>query len=272
MQTSVFGTYTIGATGDFANVDTAVNYIAAHGICGPVILNIQSGMSNIKNLQMKQYLNIKLPLPPLDIQQKIIKECDEIDVKSEKLREENVRLKEEIEEIIKDISKKYDVEKIENILEKVEGNKTKIKQNEILKEGKYPVITQESDVLISGYTNVDKPITDLPLIVFGDHSCTFKYIDFPFVRGADGTQLLKPKKNIDINYFYYTLKQLNIPNKEEYSRHMKYLKNLKIPLPPLDIQKEIVSKIETIESKINQNQKIIDSSKSKKEEILKKYL
>ncbi len=43
MQTSVFGTYTIGATGDFANVDTAVNYISAHGICGPVILNIQSG-------------------------------------------------------------------------------------------------------------------------------------------------------------------------------------------------------------------------------------
>ena len=46
MQTSIFGTFTIGATGDFADVDTAVNFIVDRGLCGPVIMNIQSGVYN----------------------------------------------------------------------------------------------------------------------------------------------------------------------------------------------------------------------------------
>ena len=58
------------------------------------------------------------------------------------------------------------------------------------------MVTQEQGSLISGYTNNKNSITDLPIIVFGDHSCTFKFIDFPFVRGADGTQLLKINTNL----------------------------------------------------------------------------
>lgn len=225
--------------------------------------------SNINNLS-SVIENLKIPLPPLDIQEKIVKECEEIDEVNEKLRVENGKLKGEIERIIKSVEGNLVL--IENILTPIKGDTTKIQKNQILPQGKYPVITQETDKLISGYTNIDEPIIDLPLIVFGDHSCSFKYIDFKFIRGADGTQLLKPDNRFNIKFFYYILRSITIENQEKYQRHMKYLKQAKIPIPPLATQKEIVQKIEKIEAKIKQNENILKESKTKKEEVLKSYL
>jgi len=50
------------------------------------------------------------------------------------------------------------------------------------------------------------------------------------------------------------------------------LKSLKIPLPPLEIQKEIVKKIESIEEQINQNKEKINNLNKEKEEILKREI
>ncbi len=50
------------------------------------------------------------------------------------------------------------------------------------------------------------------------------------------------------------------------------LKDTKIPLPPLEIQKEIVSQIEKIEQKIEKNKMILETGKDRKKEVLKKYL
>ena len=50
------------------------------------------------------------------------------------------------------------------------------------------------------------------------------------------------------------------------------IQNFKIPLPPLQTQKEIVKKVEALENELTKKQKIIDQAKEKKEEILRKYL
>ncbi|WP_192485359.1 MULTISPECIES: restriction endonuclease subunit S [Cysteiniphilum] len=47
---------------------------------------------------------------------------------------------------------------------------------------------------------------------------------------------------------------------------------IKIPLPPLDKQKEIVAFCEKQEEKIKQAQSIIDNAQERKNEILKKHL
>ncbi|MCF8373289.1 MAG: right-handed parallel beta-helix repeat-containing protein [Bacteroidales bacterium] len=44
VTTSVFGTYTIGATGDFTTFADAVAFISAAGICGPIVFNIETGV------------------------------------------------------------------------------------------------------------------------------------------------------------------------------------------------------------------------------------
>ncbi|MCZ2297844.1 MAG: N-6 DNA methylase [Chitinophagales bacterium] len=174
-----------------------------------------------------------------------------------------------------------------NSIQSINGDIAKIEKYKILENGKYPVITQEKENLISGYSNETNPVTDLPVILFGDHSCTLKYIDFNFFRGADGTVLLKPSKEFLPKYFFNVLNYCVfdlIENKTKYERHYKYLQNLYIPKPPLDIQKKIVSEIEktelqekklneTISELRNESKKIIGSvrGESKKLRQLCKY-
>lgn len=167
------------------------------------------------------------------------------------------------------IESKFPMKSIENLLLPVAGNKTKIEQNEIQEKGKYPVITQESEKFISGYTDEENAISDLPLVVFGDHTCVFKYIDFPFIRGADGTQLLKTNKDeVFAKYFYYYLCSIKVENSSKYERHFKYLKTEKIPLPPLDVQKSIAAECEAVDSEYQNAEKEISDAKAKIAEIM----
>jgi type I restriction enzyme M protein len=167
------------------------------------------------------------------------------------------------------ISSKWEMRMLGNLLLEIKGEKTKVSKKLWKKEGTIPVVSQESEELISGYVDGEeyKPITDLPLIVFGDHTCVFKYIDFPFVRGADGVVLFKFNQDfINSKFAYYLLKyrmSKEIPNKDKYERHFKYLQNLKIPFPPLEIQREIVEKIENLEKKEEENQKKIEEFKGR---------
>jgi len=156
---------------------------------------------------------------------------------------------------------KYPLKKLEELLVPIIGEATKIAQNEILDEGTYPVITQEADKIISGYTNNDRPITDIPVIVFGDHSCTFKFVDFPFVRGADGTQLIKTNSSANLKYIYNYLQAIEITNSGKYERHYKYLKETKLPVPPIGVQKQIVSECLAVDNEYNAAQETIQTVK-----------
>lgn len=154
-----------------------------------------------------------------------------------------------------------------NSIQSIKGDTVKIEKYKILESGKYPVVTQEKENLISGYSNESNPVSDLPIILFGDHSCTLKYLDFNFFRGADGTVLLKPSNEFLPKYFfnvlYYCVFDL-IENRNKYERHYKYLQNLYVPKPPLDIQKKIVSEIEVLEK---QEQKAVEEVEKLKEGI-----
>jgi len=226
-----------------------------------------------QSLNKKFIENLKIPLPPIDIQKKIVEEMEKVEEEQKKKNEKVKMLKEEIRRVIKEVKEQgWEFVKVENILAPIERAKTKVKKKEIKSEGSIPVITQESEKLISGYVDNVEPITDLPLIIFGDHTCVFKYIDFPFVRGADGVQLIKVKPNIEPKYIYFVLRSLEIPDKNKYKRHFKILKNLRIPLPPLDVQRKIAEEIEKIEKEIKLLEEKIKDAENKKKEILEKYL
>jgi type I restriction enzyme S subunit len=131
------------------------------------------------------------------------------------------------------------------------GSTLKCQTKEYKSAGIYPIIDQGQE-FISGWT--DDPnglISDfLPLIVFGDHTRIFKFIDFPFIRGADGTQLLKPRQGIDPLFFFYACKSLDIPNRG-YNRHFSILKKKTISLPPQLEQIKIARVLSKIENCID---------------------
>ena len=125
------------------------------------------------------------------------------------------------------------------VISKVTPQTRKLKVTEYQRNGKYPIIDQGQKQIV-GYTDDESLlITEpLPLIVFGDHTKTAKYIDCPFVLGADGVVLLSAKADIDSQFFYYWLRQVRLQNLG-YARHFGVLKNQNIPLPSFVEQRRI---------------------------------
>ncbi|PHI07986.1 restriction endonuclease subunit S [Fusobacterium polymorphum] len=123
----------------------------------------------------------------------------------------------------------------------------KISKNLYLKSGLYPIIDQGKEK-IAGYSDKNANIFDkIPVIIFGDHTRIFKYIDYPFFLGADGVKILKNTSSLFLDkYLYYSLKNFKIPN-TGYNRHFKWLKDFKIKYISLVKQEKIVSLIEKIE-------------------------
>ena len=139
-----------------------------------------------------------------------------------------------------DLPSGWKTKTVEKIVETIPISKNKIKQSDYKETGKLPIIDQGFN-LIGGYTDdIEKKVEcELPVIIFGDHTKIFKFIDFEFVAGADGIKVLKPSKKIHPRLLYYFLTQLTLPDKG-YSRHFQYLKISKINRPPPNIQNELV--------------------------------
>jgi type I restriction enzyme S subunit len=146
----------------------------------------------------------------------------------------------------------------------------KVFQREYKKSGRYPIIDQGAN-FIAGYTNDKSKLYTghLPVIVFGDHTRIFKYVDFSFSLGADGTKLILPKDFLNPRYFYYYLCNLSIESKG-YNRHYKYLKEKFIAFPQKSEQKIITSVLSKIQQAIEQQNKIIQTTKELKKSLMHK--
>ena len=159
------------------------------------------------------------------------------------------------------INSDYEVVSITDTFQLIKQS-NKIKKNNYLKEGMIPIIDQSID-FVAGYANAENGVIDEvhPLIIFGDHTRVVKFINFKFLPGADGVKILKP--NIDIilpKFLYNMLKSIKLKNLG-YSRHFKLLKEVMIPLPPLEIQEQIVKEIEGYQQIIDGCRQVVENYK-----------
>lgn len=155
-----------------------------------------------------------------------------------------------------------------DVFEDVTKQCSKIPTNQYLPNGKYQIIDQGQND-IAGFTNQEDGLfTNVPAIIFGDHTRSIKYVDTPFFLGADGVKLLKAKaNNANYKYLYYVLLNAKIPD-TGYNRHFKWLKEIDIPLYNSEIQIKIVNELDKIVDLINlrkqQLQKLDELVKSRK--------
>jgi type I restriction enzyme S subunit len=143
---------------------------------------------------------------------------------------------------LKNLPKTWVIRDFTNIVSDNSGGNKKLAKTEFLESGVIAIVDQGKELIAGYYDNLNFAVkTKPPYIVFGDHTRIFKFIDFPFVMGADGTKVLQPKdNNCSTKYLYYFFLSINIPE-TGYNRHFKYLKELQIPLPPLPQQKKIAA-------------------------------
>jgi type I restriction enzyme S subunit len=121
---------------------------------------------------------------------------------------------------------------------------TKIKTDDYHSSGAHIIIDQGQEQ-IAGYTNLEEGLfTEVPAIIFGDHTRIIKYVDRPFFLGADGVKVLRCRyKDANYKYLYYALKSVHIPN-TGYNRHFKWLKEATIFYPDRKTQAKIVETLE----------------------------
>ena len=155
--------------------------------------------------------------------------------------------------------------KFTDIFEDITKQGTKIPTNLYLESGKYPIIDQGQSQ-VAGYTNETEGLfTDVPAIIFGDHTRIIKYVDTPCFLGADGVKLLKAKDPAaNYKYLYYALCNADIPN-TGYNRHFKWLKEIEIPEYSTEEQNSIVSQLEKIDTLIS----LREQQLSKLDELVK---
>jgi hypothetical protein len=129
------------------------------------------------------------------------------------------------------------------------SSQKKLPQQSYKPDGPFPVIDQ-GQRQIGGYSDAESLVSDAepPAIVFGDHTRVCKFIETPFIQGADGVRVLKPKAVVEAKYAYYALNALQLPDKG-YSRHFKFLKSSQFPLAPEPEQRRIVAKLDSLRAR-----------------------
>lgn len=127
----------------------------------------------------------------------------------------------------------------------------KLQSSQYSSSGKFPIVDQ-SQTLICGWTNDSSGLLrNTPYIIFGDHTCVLKYIDFPFIQGADGVKILGSNKK-DNSKFIYQLLLSNPVKQDGYKRHFSDLKENIFLLPPtLEEQTKIAECLSSIDEIIS---------------------
>lgn len=93
-------------------------------------------------------------------------------------------------------------------------------------------------------------------------------MDFPFIIGADGIKVLKPKEDLfDTRFFYYALLSLDIPNRG-YNRHFALLKEKTVPCPEKDEQKKIAGVLGVVQRAIEQQEQLLQRTTELKKTLL----
>ena len=220
-------------------------------------------------LNRENLLSLKLPLPPMDIQEEIVKEIENIDntfffffkmVKDKKT---------EISTILNSFNTGHQC-KLGNVLS-LEYGISLPKYKRV--KGIYPVVGANG---IDGFHN--NYFLKGPSIIVGRKGSVGKInlikqnctpIDTCFFVKINEKQLL-------FQYAYYLLKSLNLETLNKglgpggLNRNDVYALSIKVP--SLDLQKEIVAQILPLKEEIEKLQKEIDEIPTKKQVILDKYL
>ena len=225
-------------------------------------LNMLGRGSTVKGITLDILKSIEISLPPLIVQRRIadiLSAYDDLIDNNQKqiklLEEAAMRLYKEWfvnlrfpgyenTKIVDGVPEGWEYKEVGSLISKTPRTK-QVKKSEYNNSGEIPIIDQSRE-FIAGYTDDRETIVDLgvPVIVFGDHTRILKLINFPFAKGADGTQLIvSGVEEMPQHLLYCSLLNIDLSN-YHYARHFKYLKASKIIVPTKNISEEFESIVE----------------------------
>lgn len=239
------------------------------------ILSLRTGVARL-NINQEIVKSILIPFPPIDIQEKIVSEIEFLEKQEESARNEIDNLNKSLNDIIKDLERnsKYALGEIaENLDNKREPvTKGHREKGEIPYYGASGIVDYVSEYLLDDY-----------VLLISEDGANLKSRVSPIAFTASGKMWVNNHAHIlkfenivthKLVELYLNSADLSefITGQAQPKLNQQNLNRIKIPLPSLDTQKQIVQHIEKLENQIADLQKQIEMIPSKKEQILKKYL
>ena len=136
----------------------------------------------------------------------------------------------------------WEVKSFAAVLLRLNAKAHQIQTTDYQSSGRYPVVDQGKEVVIS-FSDQEEKRLQCPeggVIVFGDHTCIVKFIDFDFLVGADGTQILQGKAGQSTRFHSLQVQYRGVES-TGYNRHFKFLKEREFLAPSLPEQTAIAS-------------------------------
>ncbi|WRB00249.1 restriction endonuclease subunit S [Helicobacter pylori] len=228
---------------------------------------------------ISRYSQLEVPIPPLEIQQEIVKILDAFtelntelntELKARKkqyqyyqnmlldfkdIRSNHKDAKERIgaktypkrlKTLLQTLAPKgVEFRKLGEVLEYDQPNKYCVTSKEFDKSYPTPVLTA-GKTFILGYTNEKDNIYQAskasPVIIFDDFTTATQWVDFPFKVKSSAMKILLPKNpTISIRFIFFYMQTIPYNISGEHTRQwISRYSQITIPIPPLEIQQEIV--------------------------------
>ncbi|UOR45735.1 restriction endonuclease subunit S [Helicobacter pylori] len=235
--------------------------------------------TTINNLNANILQNFLIPIPPLEIQQEIVKILDAFTELNTELNTELKARKKQYQYYqnmlldFKDIKQNHkdakerlaqktypkrlksllqtlapkgvEFRKLGEVLEYDQPNKYCVTSKEFDKSYPTPVLTA-GKTFILGYTNEKDNIYQAskssPVIIFDDFTTATQWVDFPFKVKSSAMKILLPKNpTINIRFIFFYMQTIPYNISGEHTRQwISRYSQLEVPIPPLEIQQEIV--------------------------------
>jgi hypothetical protein len=137
-----------------------------------------------------------------------------------------------------------------------------------------PVLTA-GKTFILGHTDEKTGIFQekLPVIIFDDFTTATKLVDFPFKVKSSAIKILHANDNkTNIKFLFYVMQKITFSVNEHKRYWISQYSKIKIPLPPIEVQNDIVQKIEIKQQAILHAKALIVTLERERELILTQTL
>jgi restriction endonuclease S subunit len=245
-----------------------------------LIQKIQFNSSTHKRYWISEYSQIKIPLPPLSIQQEIVNKIDGWQKIIDGAKQIIENYKPQI-----DIKPEWEMVKLGDVCEVINGRA--YKQEELLEKGKYPVLRVGNFFSNRSWYYSDLELEEAKYCDKGDLLYAWSASFGP--RIWDGTKaiyhyhiwkMIPDEKRINKLFLHHLLEKDTEEIKSQGGRGIAMIhitksgiENREFPIPPLSIQQQIVNQIEKEQQLINANKQLIQIFEQKiKDEINKLWI
>jgi len=238
-------------------VDTkfAYHYLSANFKKFILMKAVNATVTSIRKPMIQDF---PFPLPPLPVQQEIVRILD-------KFTELTTQLTAELKAEIEARKKQYEYYRdwllsqeelnrlcpdgveyvsIGNVVNYEQPSKYIVKSTDYSDEFSIPVLTAGQSFIL-GYTNeidnIYKASKENPVIIFDDFTGAFKWVDFPFKVKSSAIKMLTANSDIaTLRYIYHVMGNIGYSSDEHKRLWISIYSAIKIPVPPLPVQQEIV--------------------------------